>query len=730
MQTRSGDRDRPSAEGADHEQAEAANRTGQDQNGEGRTRGSRKRSAFSYGTDSEKQRYAKVPRVGPSTRGQRGRRQEEPRQQEQQWENRRRSYEMDVDEWTPITDEQQIAILVERLGVPREDLHSVLRSASILQITFTYGGILIEKQNLYKDIGDGGQDEGQFYPPHAVISNEIDPWRGPYWVTDYDREIARAASLSYKPIRDAPPGNRDLPWEKLLPRRREASIEEMLVYFPNHVAHWPGLALALRCQNWDRLFYRAARIINLARGSNQTPNREDLHTEVLPLQMKMQRAIQEIVPAYDQWDFNPIVALEMLPEVFYTRPKIMKQASGRVCTLQEAAGYIAGVNEFQDHGPFSGMMRQYQPNVKPVPTPTMPQTPTGLGDMGAYSAYKAARGDNFTGWPHEQKQPPFEVCLDDPCEDLDCKEHNRGARYKAGQEKTRQASSTEEPGQSNFHRQNNRPNNNTPETPRWYDTRSQEEYNSGQSNSPNNPTPYDGDVDMDATEECRDRTGCVNPDCEDGHRGPWTGTGVHLRLDTWCRNGPGGIDCTDRNCAKAHKSWAHLENGKGPRGNINNTNGPKQKAKWQERCRSDPSCSNRECWYGHRGPRTKPNVQLRFDEQPRCLFDLECTNASCDKAHSSPGHDGSVVLYTGDDNNGRGRSGGSGGNRDDGTERGRGGRGRSNNGRGRGGHRGGGGDGGGGNWEIVQSNGRGRGNHRGGQRSGGRGNRGNRHDYS
>jgi hypothetical protein len=78
--------------------------------------------------------------------------------------------------------------------------------------------------------------------------------------------MQRGLLLSRKPIGNAPPWTKDLPWDDM----DGITLEEFIVYFPNHVARWPGLALWLRHQSWDRLFYRTVRLINLARGSHYT----------------------------------------------------------------------------------------------------------------------------------------------------------------------------------------------------------------------------------------------------------------------------------------------------------------------------------------------------------------------------------------------------------------------------------------------------------------------------
>ena len=525
---------------------------------------------------------------------------------ESHWLPRRASYEMDIgrweDEWDDTTEESYIRILLKRLGIPEEDLHEISRSGSIVTMTVDFRRAQFQQGNLYRDAGDMGE-QVQLSEPHVQLG-EVDPWRGPYWASDFERELQRAHQLSYKPIMNAPPSYLDLPWNKI---SNSATIEEMLVYFPNHVARWPGLAVALRWTNWDRVFYRAARIINLARGSHQTPNRDDLHTEVLPLQMKVERAIKELFPNYDLWDFDHVSIEPRVGEFLHTRPTGQNQRSDTICTLEEAAGYITGINEFQEYSPFSQMMKQYHPSTESTIRPTMPVSDAGLGNIHDYYTYKMEKGDSFTGWPIRKPEPPFDMCWSVPCDDLDCnKTHPQSHEYQQWVKDTNNSKDSE--SRNSF-------------------SGSTGQYDNASESFEEADNHYNSTIG-----ECHEKAGCIDRACENGHRGPWTGTGVHVNFDTWCR---AGVGCTDQTCSKAHKSWAHLENGKGPVGNINGSNGDVHRAKWQTPCNANP-CSQANCWFGHRGPRTKANVQPNFRQEPKCSFDRNCTSPKCNKAHSSP----------------------------------------------------------------------------------------------
>lgn len=96
---------------------------------------------------------------------------------QKQW-GRRASYEMDVDDWTAITEEEQVAALTKALGIPREDLQSLHRLATTVQVIFDTRRANIRKQLLYKDVGDDGQ-EGRWYEPHPHLEAEVDIHKGP-----------------------------------------------------------------------------------------------------------------------------------------------------------------------------------------------------------------------------------------------------------------------------------------------------------------------------------------------------------------------------------------------------------------------------------------------------------------------------------------------------------------------------------------------------------------------
>ncbi|KAJ4354315.1 uncharacterized protein N0V89_006050 [Didymosphaeria variabile] len=536
-----------------------------------------------------------------------------------QWD-RRASYEMDVDEWDTINEETQKTELANRLRIPTEDLHSIRRSGSTVQVTFDLRNarLHVHKKPLYQDVGDDG-NPGTLYGTHAP-NVEIDPYIGPYWPSDHAEESTRAEALSYKPILDAPPAYMDLPWKELLHPQHMITIEEFLVYFPNHVARWPGLAAALRWSNLNRLFYRAVRIINLARGSHQCQRREDQHTEVLPFQMKIERAIREIDPGYKLFDFpHENYSKETINAHLRQRPRGQSEQQNLVCTLQEAAGYITGINEFEAHCPFSQFMKQFQPVFKPVPPPSMPEHAGGLGSLEAYVRYQTAAGDNFIAWPAQAVQPLSEVCQDSDCERLECEKIH----------KTEKTSKKPDLSKLGNHNKNK------------------------------------ADTQVPA-QACNQGAACHKRECTFDHPGPWTDTSVQLNPPNFQVHCKQQAKCTDPGCNRSHMSWAWMHENKGPVGNTNGTNGELHRAPWQKACSFETrpdGCKNVKCAFGHRGPKTAEDVQVEFELHPRCNWDRECKNKRCNQAHSSlatPVNGGGRVGNSGGGGRGRGANSGAG----------------------------------------------------------------------
>ena len=202
---------------------------------------------------------------------------------------------------------------------------------------------------MYEDVKSNVFPEGQ---PQQL---ESDPHCGPFYTEeDAGRASLRAQQLANKAIGNAPSWEKELPWTELT----DCTLEELIIYFPNHVARWPGLALYLLSKNWDRLFYRTARLINMARGSDRT---EYQHIEVLPLVFKLQRAIRQIDP-------EGLLSIQDLTGDVVRR-YILRKPDGlrtcRTCKLEEAA-YFVGTHEFADR-PFSRKMAALNPAIQQSP---------------------------------------------------------------------------------------------------------------------------------------------------------------------------------------------------------------------------------------------------------------------------------------------------------------------------------------------------------------------------
>lgn len=575
---------------------------------------------------------------------------------------------MDYDIWEAMSEDTRNAELAERLGIPVEDLQSVHRSDTTVTLIFNMQNSRVHSRKTpqYQDVGDDG-NFGELYGCHPP-QLEPDPYLGPYWPDEYTKEFDRAKALSYKPIPDAPPAYKDLPWKDLLDPTHRITIEEFLVYFPNHVARWPGLAANLRWTNLDRLFYRAARIINLARGSHQTLKREDQHTEVLPFQMKMERAIREVQEGYQLFDFpHENVTQDEMNTILRMRPRGQTEQQDDICTIREAAGYVTGINEFETHSPFSQYMKQFRPTVHRRRPPPMPEYTGGLGSLNVYMDYQAAAGDNFAGWPvqsmsssatavnsQSKNDVPLGYCQDPDCDELECDGVHSTAT--AGQDQTwtedqRVLFAGEEPA-STWDR----------DQPIVFVN---DNATSARNQNNNAAQP---------AQACREGAACLDQHCTSSHPGPWTIRDAQSNHPTFQGRCNQQARCTYPRCNRSHGSWAWMYGNKGPVDNTNGTNGEVHSAHWQTPCSFEDGCRRATCAFGHPGPRTAPDVVLDFVTLGRCPFDRNCTDVECGRAHSSSASGGGERGGRG----GRGgqRGGQHGGQRGEGQQRSSGNRGR------------------------------------------------------
>ncbi|CAI6330537.1 unnamed protein product [Periconia digitata] len=198
---------------------------------------------------------------------------------------------------------------------------------------------------LYHDV------EGNIPVGHKAF-NERDPMIGPWRASHHQQLIEEAQKKSLKPITHAPKWFDEIPWDNI----EGISIEEFIIYFPNHAVRWPGIALYIRHLGWDRLFYRMTRMINLARGTHQMMDQSAAVVQVLPLMMKMQHAIRHFDPNYKIGD-HPQIDMDFIAENIKVKPyKFPKYPV--MASVAEADGYIAPwVNEFENR-PFSRRIKQ------------------------------------------------------------------------------------------------------------------------------------------------------------------------------------------------------------------------------------------------------------------------------------------------------------------------------------------------------------------------------------
>ncbi|KAH7128764.1 hypothetical protein B0J11DRAFT_604192 [Dendryphion nanum] len=202
-----------------------------------------------------------------------------------------------------------------------------------------------ERHVLFYDVRSDKKPSGQ-----EGFDYKLSTYEPSYDTLTYYQEWHRAEELSGKPVANAPPYHTDLPWDEM----EDITIEELIVYFPNHMMRWPGLAYMLRNVGWDRLFERVAWLINVGRRSEQYP-RTHRHVEPFPIMMKVQRAVEEIIPNYLVCDhdvrFSDYVK-DVLVNNFYRKchPRSM-QGCSRTVSLLELASYVDP--HLLAHNPFS-----------------------------------------------------------------------------------------------------------------------------------------------------------------------------------------------------------------------------------------------------------------------------------------------------------------------------------------------------------------------------------------
>jgi hypothetical protein len=440
-------------------------------------------------------------------------------------QDRKNSYDMD---WEPI----------HRASLRNSRITPIVHTRGnrvTLEIDTQDAEYLSQRASLYVDV------EGQIPPGHKPLT-EVDDYNVPLFPTRWRQEIARAWDRSMKPIGNAPPWQKDLPWDELI--KNDITIEEMIVYFPNHVAKWPGLALWLRHQAWDRLYYRTVRLINLARGSHWTDNREHQHVEILPFMMKMERAIQEFNRQYqlgNHWSIGEPTQ-EWWDDNIWRKPaKLENDTNPKMVTLEEAAGYVIGVNEFQ-HLRFSTMMRNLQPRHRASRDPLVPR---GLAGQRLFP-FKTI--DDASSSASGQPQPP------------------PGSEQPYGERRN----------------DTSNPNNNLPpgdnkmplNVPLGFAPNN--ELDDGFGDGPDDNSGHSDNPPPNTTQPrtpsglCRRDRDCTKRDCKYGHRSPAAPPNINVNLSETCKF---GLKCINRKCNRTHPSPTSAQSSEGVPGEIGNGSG-------------------------------------------------------------------------------------------------------------------------------------------------------------
>ncbi|PSN70836.1 hypothetical protein BS50DRAFT_630903 [Corynespora cassiicola Philippines] len=419
----------------------------------------------------------------------------------------------------------------------------------------------------------------------------------------FEAELERARELSKHGIPSAPPAHRPLPWEDLI--SMNITMEELIIYFPNHVLKNPTLALYLRQLGWDRLFFRTARLINLARRSHRSQNPDKKHTQVLPLMMKMEKSIQKLDPKYSLSDHDKkwkrkVDSDWMWSHIGASFPKRDDYDKHNMVTIPEAASYIVGENEFQ-HCDFSLAAEQWQ-NNKPRDTHT-----SSAGDSSSSSrSSKAPLHDPFARPKplptNRRRKASYEMDVD----------------YSATTTTTTDYANAAEPHTG------------------WYES---------------HIWPPDDAPDLDVE---TDAPPCATPS-------------QRAMLDPAHAPRPCGFDpkCKKKNCSRAHplRDAASMQKGaalakrlpqrvcrfgarcrdKGtscpyphPEGGDGNDNTPPQQPKRTiQLCRMQ-RCGMAECPLGHRTPAAPPGAGGEILTSVWCGFGVACRNAGCNRMHPSP----------------------------------------------------------------------------------------------
>ncbi|KAF2010319.1 hypothetical protein BU24DRAFT_454714 [Aaosphaeria arxii CBS 175.79] len=393
-------------------------------------------------------------------------------------------------------------------------------------------------------------------------------------------ELVRAQQLSFRRILNAPPYDVDLPWDDIL--KYNCSLEELVLFFPNHVLQWPVLALTLRMAGWDRMFARCAFFINASRKVHRCP-RERMLAEPLPCKLKVERAIQELQPTFslDQWDTHwghGLPNSSWREKNIQRKPRRFPKAPVRTVSLAEAASYVQ-VNPYSDRE-FS---RQAQKMLVQKQREEMRH---------AYAFILQTEPH-----PSNMHMPPIDGGTD--CEMIDIDTLLRQQRM------------------NSYH---------NPVCP--YQKRSAcEDYidcpYSHIEDMPGNvqavPPP---DRARATSRACRFDPRCKNVSCIFEH--PKRDSEEPMKA---CKFDP---VCRNRKCIFDHPQRDTQATRNQSQPNIQIRQGPVQACKYGSRC------MNPQCLRGHRSPAAPPNSHLPILAEKWCKWNNNCKNPACSLMHSAP----------------------------------------------------------------------------------------------
>jgi hypothetical protein len=568
--------------------------------------------------------------------------------------NRRPSWEMDgvQQEGSKPLDSNEQRSLLRGLDVLPESATGVHHSGNRARIAINIQDLdqLSQRAPLYHDV------VGPLPAGHGVLT-EGDIHNIPYGPREHEQEMQRGLQLSRKPIFNAPPWTKKLPWDEM----EGITLEEFIIYFPNHIVRWPGLALWLRHQSWDRLFYRTARLINLARSSHYADNRDKQHVEVLPLMMKVERAIQEMAPHYrlaDHASYDGQPTKEwFLEHIRDTPANFPSNGVTGIVSLEEAAGYITGVNEFQERA-FSARMWELQPHQNAV--------------VDSYVPKKRKEGPKF----------PFANAFDDVRPTLQTQNQPDQEKYgKPEEQETWYDVDDSKAGWMNPEFNMRVPLQGNSIHPRdgqitFADPFAENTHQTTTDTAPLTSTTPDAcalffecddfdcpfyharDVEVGTKESSlavsnagerkklkKKNTICNNlPNCMHGHKCKFLHaddegyTQALVNLDAKQQRGKSGVEGSPGSQQGVHNG----QNGGGQSSqqrqdkNLSNSQQHNEAPPRPPRalCRYAMACRNATCPFGHRSPAADDSVEV--DLTQTCHFGTRCNNSRCQRTHSSP----------------------------------------------------------------------------------------------